>query len=538
MPAPAQVKDWLRQHYPKPDVDPQWLDECYAWIEGEFRLNPITQFDDIVEHINSQLLQSDLRDSTIAGTGLPPNVTEEDDIVLTGPPVLVEIVAITEIGHSAFSLQQVRQARLEHADLEDLEDENDEDEGPIPKYPRSMLKLQLSDGTTTIQAIEYRRLPELTLGETQLGYKMLLKNVPVRRGVAFLEPKCVVMKGHYNADREALQDVEFARSLRQRLGQPEDPARDIPQDPPPPAHAAQADNAIGRPVRPRAPPSAPASGVRSPLRELSEPVEPPVAGPSRISHDDDEGQPRRRKLPTKRSPSPDPPPRAQPPTHSRYFSATGNGRAGTGNAADLAREGLFSPHRYAPLFAPDSDEDDWAALDSIDAGPGPSATLVASGEQGASRKIQDQVQNSDFDYDFDAELEEQELLELERVEREAMTASAGSARGRSVTIATSSSTTQTSSMAVVPGLSGIRTAVVRSVHSSTADEFDGDESESESPGARGNEARALPARIDLGVITIEDSDEDDKENVPLPTRHVRRRMERPPDDDDVIEISD
>ena len=46
---------------------------------------------------------------------------------------------------------------------------------------------------------------------------MILKNVPVRRGIAFLEPKCVVIKGHHVADLDALQDCNFARALRERL---------------------------------------------------------------------------------------------------------------------------------------------------------------------------------------------------------------------------------------------------------------------------------------------------------------------------------
>jgi len=47
---------------------------------------------------------------------------------------------------------------------------------------------------------------------------MLLKDVLVRRGIAFLEPKCVVMKGHQTEDRELLQAADFARGLRLRLG--------------------------------------------------------------------------------------------------------------------------------------------------------------------------------------------------------------------------------------------------------------------------------------------------------------------------------
>jgi RecQ-mediated genome instability protein 1 len=51
---------------------------------------------------------------------------------------------------------------------------------------------------------------------------------------------------------------------------------------------------------------------------------------------------------------------------------------------------------------------------------------------------------------------------------------------------------------------------------------------------------AAPATRPIDVITIEDDDEDDKENVPAPKRHVKRRMVRQISTapSDVIDISD
>lgn len=49
-------------------------------------------------------------------------------------------------------------------------------------------------------------------------------------------------------------------------------------------------------------------------------------------------------------------------------------------------------------------------------------------------------------------------------------------------------------------------------------------------------------RIDLGIIDIDDEEDGEKENVPVQSRHVRRRVDGPAtqraQDDDVIEISD
>lgn len=93
---------------------------------------------------------------------------------------------MTEIANSAFNLMGVRQTRLDRADLAEgaqrrreereaqglQEEDIEEDEGPIPKYPRGMLKFELSDGATTLQAIEFRSLPDFELGVTPLGYKV------------------------------------------------------------------------------------------------------------------------------------------------------------------------------------------------------------------------------------------------------------------------------------------------------------------------------------------------------------------------------
>ena len=103
--------------------------------------------------------------------------------------------------------------------------------------------------------------------------------------------------------------------------------------------------------------------VRSPHQELAEPPTPPAAGLPAADHDDDAGQPRRRKLPARmnRTPSPEPParraaPLPQPDTRSRYFANTGPGA--TNPSAALAQERLLSPTGRPPIFVPDSDEEE------------------------------------------------------------------------------------------------------------------------------------------------------------------------------------
>jgi RecQ-mediated genome instability protein 1 len=47
---------------------------------------------------------------------------------------------------------------------------------------------------------------------------MLLKDVLVCRGIAFLEPKCVEMKGFQNQELEVHQATDFRKGLCIRLG--------------------------------------------------------------------------------------------------------------------------------------------------------------------------------------------------------------------------------------------------------------------------------------------------------------------------------
>lgn len=106
----------------------------------------------------------------------------------TGGPILCQIVDMTEIGHSAFSLRNVRQTRIDRADMAGLaaEEEGDENGQPpengedytIPPYPRATLRLTLSDGFRIVHGFEYRPLPTLKLGETPLGAK-----VPIARSL-------------------------------------------------------------------------------------------------------------------------------------------------------------------------------------------------------------------------------------------------------------------------------------------------------------------------------------------------------------------
>jgi RecQ-mediated genome instability protein 1 len=168
MPPPVEVSRWLNEAYPKPQIAPKWLSECYEWITKTYGLSPANDLPGILDHIEMQFLNSDLRDSALPDTGLPTSIGTWQRDHLRGPGVLVEVISLSEIGHSAFSLLQAREKRIERESVVGLEDADE----VLPRYPRGTLRFELTDGMITIPAIEYRPLPELELGETPLGYKV------------------------------------------------------------------------------------------------------------------------------------------------------------------------------------------------------------------------------------------------------------------------------------------------------------------------------------------------------------------------------
>lgn len=517
MPPPPQVIQWVKRNYPKPTIDPDWLNACYSWIEDELQLNPATDMDAIIYNIETQLLQSNLESSMLPGTGLPPNAADLNNVRLTGPPVLVEIVSMTEIGHSAFSLQNVRQARLERADLGGLaggddDAQDNEDAGPVPKYPRSMLSFELTDGSTILEAIEYRRIPEFELGVTPLGYKLMLKDVFIRRGIAWLEPKNIILKGYETQERQEAQDADFVRGLNKRLNKSEDAglqpgapraAAPAPVNPPPAARPAPAP--APAPVRAPAPAPAPAAPApantsntraarppppkeRTPLRQIDE-KEPPAAGPSHARADDVD-QPRRRKVPARPA---SPPAGASSPGVSRYF-ASGAGSTAKDRARDLPGALRLSPHRQTPLFLPESDDDGRPAAGPSRQASKAKAKAKESEDVGWQRTLAGgDGGSSDYDVDLDVDFDEM-VKAVDMAEKE------HGQRGSSITASSGAAVSSSSAPAAAP----------------------------------------RPLVQERSIIEIED-DEEEKENVPAPTRHVRQRTatQRPVNvDDDVIELSD
>lgn len=448
---------------------------------------------------------------------------------LDGAHILVQIVGLTEIGSSAYQLLQVKKEReeFETGGIVGLDGEEDEVDGArgMPKYPRGMLRFRLSDGRNEAEAIEYRSLPALELGETPLGYKMLLKNPIIRQGVLWLEPETVSLLGGLDEDRVVNQDRMFSAGLRERLGWVKISTLDFttntcsnsiaePEPEPEPQQAPP-------PLAPQAnlpPPQAPAHRERTPFAEIS-----PPPSPTLDPHEDDIEAPRRRKIPAPASSVPPIPPSVATTSstlvESSYFEE-GSSSGLSANASVLARERFLSPTQTSSglgmgtILVPSSPSpsppppaqrerprERGRQIASL-----PRRSLVPTPEAPAA-KTKDVDVSSDYDFPED-DMDEAALQALDRMEVEA-----------------ASIRNHNSNPSSTPGPSRII-----------------------APSSSANPPRSNPSLQprdpDPDIIVLsDDEEEEDKENVPVLTRHVRPRTRGGGGggmqvDDDVIDISD
>lgn len=180
--------------------------------------------------MENQLLLSDLSTSTSLAETSPlkevkiseqPFERQPKVKQLSSRGILVQIQSITEIGHSALSLQTVHQKLQDDAQgrdrVVDLEDPESQDRQAPISYPRAMLKFELSDGHYTVPAIEYQKINGLNLAETPLGCKLLIKSPMVRRGLLLLTPENTTIKGFQVDELDANRDQTFRDGLQARL---------------------------------------------------------------------------------------------------------------------------------------------------------------------------------------------------------------------------------------------------------------------------------------------------------------------------------
>ncbi|KAK9893610.1 hypothetical protein P389DRAFT_198857 [Cystobasidium minutum MCA 4210] len=245
MTVPPSVPKWFASQYPSLELAPQWLEECHTFLQENFQLTaPV-----LLKKIESQLLLSDLALSTIHHAGLFPVYDDERTEVLfqdaKGAGVLVQVLEILEIGRPALELLKLHREKVEDRKIfreqgrtvrravaavdptqgtgtnnnDDNPDMNNAEEAQnIGKgFPRAMLRLRVSDGFNEYVAIETKRISGLSLDDTALGCKLMLKKVRCQRGVLMLEETCCTVKGGSIPDLENDRDALLESWLEARI---------------------------------------------------------------------------------------------------------------------------------------------------------------------------------------------------------------------------------------------------------------------------------------------------------------------------------
>ncbi|WFD29468.1 hypothetical protein MSPP1_000477 [Malassezia sp. CBS 17886] len=211
------VHEALARALPSVPISIEWLTECIAHLcahDASQAADP----DALYAGVHTQLLVSDLHDSLAHGS--------VQDLARLPLHVLVQITAVTDVGVSAQTL------------LDTLALHRD---GAERVFPRCMLRVQLSDGfALPFPGYECTRIPELELGRTLLGAKLLLRRPQCRHRALLLTPDTVQVLGGSVPELVAGAQEGLEEELRRRLGQA---PRDVTAAPPP--RAQNHDGSLG-----------------------------------------------------------------------------------------------------------------------------------------------------------------------------------------------------------------------------------------------------------------------------------------------------
>ncbi|KAG0657382.1 hypothetical protein C6P46_006566 [Rhodotorula mucilaginosa] len=317
---PDAVYRWYHSSYPTLSFNPDWLQACVDYL---LEYDPVAKASvpGLIKAIEVQLLSSDLSTSVLppsTNTSFlqanhpdpDPHAHEQKRRVLFRAPdsdlptqnknnskkagVLVQIVQVDDVAHSALSLSETLQEKKEARKLAakgraggdgdggrimDLNDDAEDDEGDLdaeakrrallhggkgggggPSFPRGSGRFVLTDGgPAQWTAFELQRIAGMGLEELRLGTKLLIRDVPCINGILMLMPQNTIVKGFQVEELDSVREWYFENAFRSRLGlEPlPDPrgggAPEMNIEPPPPAAAAAAPAAAApRPPPPRA----------------------------------------------------------------------------------------------------------------------------------------------------------------------------------------------------------------------------------------------------------------------------------------------
>ncbi|XP_066967746.1 recQ-mediated genome instability protein 1-like isoform X2 [Macrobrachium rosenbergii] len=203
----TNVKNFLKsKHISVPD---EWIEPCLEFIQMD---NPGINMGNtrvIYEKVYEQWLHSDLTE--LASCCLPFGLVQKRNTMLNGQFVL-QVNQIRDIGHPAYvQLQKLRKTEGGNAAVS-----ADKQYQPLwePK-PSRMLFMQMTDGTSVVQGMEYRFIPHLNVN-VKPGTKVLVSGaVKCRRGVLLLTRDNITVLGGATESLSITNAVEnvLARTL-------------------------------------------------------------------------------------------------------------------------------------------------------------------------------------------------------------------------------------------------------------------------------------------------------------------------------------
>ncbi|XP_036042717.1 recQ-mediated genome instability protein 1 isoform X2 [Onychomys torridus] len=186
--AVLRVETWLLATW-HVKVPLMWLEACVNWIQEENNNANLSQAQ-VNKQVLEQWLLTDLRD--LEHPLLPNNILETPKGELNGFYAL-QINSLVDVSQPAYS--QIQKLRGKNTTNDLVSAETQITPKPWEARPSRMLMLQLTDGVTQIQGMEYQSIPALH-GGLPPGTKILVHGcVLFRLGVLLLKPENVKVLG-------------------------------------------------------------------------------------------------------------------------------------------------------------------------------------------------------------------------------------------------------------------------------------------------------------------------------------------------------
>lgn len=211
------VRSWLQSRW-QVCVPDGWLEACVEWLQQEADGRPLT-LAHVQQQALEQWLQTDLRSLGISS--LPATVCEAVKTELQGN-ICVQLDSLKDVSQPAYTqLQRLRGSERANDQIGAVTQAT---QRPWEAAPTRMLMLQVTDGVRSVEAMEYKPIPQLN-SSLPPGTKLLLRGpIACRLGVLLLQAQNVQVLG--GEVEELLHTNSQESVLCRTLGMPE-PTPDV-----------------------------------------------------------------------------------------------------------------------------------------------------------------------------------------------------------------------------------------------------------------------------------------------------------------------